>query len=861
MDISNEATIDFFAIGPSTILGRTIAFRVLFCKSITQLRHRLFHFLVYYLYKFKNGVSYYVTPLISWLHPRNPQGILALVTLLAFLLRRYTNVKVKAEMAYRRKFWRNMMRSALTYEEWAHAAKMLDKETPKLNEADLYDEELVRNKLQELRHRRQEGSLRDIIFCMRADLVRNLGNMCNSELHKGRLHVPRLIKEYIDEVSTQLKMVCDSDSEELLLEEKLAFMHETRHAFGRTALLLSGGASLGAFHVGVVKTLVEHKLLPRIIAGSSVGSIMCSIVATRSWPELQSFFEDSWHSLQFFDQLGGIFTIFRRVMTQGAVHEIRQLQVLLRNLTNNLTFQEAYDMTGRVLGITVCSPRKHEPPRCLNYLTSPHIVIWSAVTASCAFPGLFEAQELMAKDRSGDLVPYHPPFHLGPDDTSDASSRRWRDGSLEVDLPMMQLKELFNVNHFIVSQANPHIAPLLRIKEFVRAYGGNFAAKLAQLAEMEVKHRCHQVLELGFPLGGIAKLFAQDWEGDVTVVMPATLAQYSKIIQNPSTLELQKAANQGRRCTWEKLSAMKANCGIELALDECVAILNHMRKLKRSAERAAAASHGLSSTVRFNASRRIPSWNCIARENSTGSLEDFLADVAASHHQGGSGSGAHATRNWRTHRSTHDGSDSEPENVDLNSWTRSGGPLMRTTSADKFIDFVQNLELGSRLNKGLTIDLNNLVPQMAGRDLFSPSPRVTTPDRTSDTEFDQRDFSIRVPASSSSIMVGEGDLLQPERTNNGIVFNVVRKGDLTPSNRSLDSENNSSVQDTVAEFVQLDSPEKEMDISSVSEDGEDYVEQESGKINEVDSVHSSENRSTIDDGEDKQVIDKQVIDH
>lgn len=49
--------------------------------------------------------------------------------------------------------------------------------------------------------------------------------------------------------------------------------------------------------------------------------------------------------------------------------------------------------------------------------------------------------------------------------------------------------------------------------------------QLAHLVEMEVKHRCNQILELGFPLGGLAKLFAQDWEGDVTVVMPATLAQ------------------------------------------------------------------------------------------------------------------------------------------------------------------------------------------------------------------------------------------------------------------------------------------------------------------------------------------------
>ncbi|KAG2683565.1 hypothetical protein I3760_10G036500 [Carya illinoinensis] len=820
MEISNEASVDPFSIGPSTIVGRTIAFRILFCKSISHMRHQILRVLLSFFYRFRD----FVTPMLAWLHPRNSQGILAMVTIIAFLVKRYTNVKQRAEMAYRRNFWRNMMRTALTYEEWAHAAKMLDKETPKMNESYLYDEELMRNKLQELRHRRQERSLRDIIFCMRADLIRNLGNMCNPELHKGRLQVPKLIKEYIIEVSTQLRMVCDSDSEELLLEEKLAFMHETRHAFGRTALLLSGGASLGAFHVGVVKTLVEHKLLPRIIAGSSVGSIMCAVVATRSWPELQSFFEDSLHSLQFFDQMGGIFTVVKRVMTQGVVHEIRKLQMMLRHLTSNLTFQEAYDMTGRILGITVCSPRKHEPPRCLNYLTSPHVVIWSAVTASCAFPGLFEAQELMAKDRSGEIVPYHPPFNLNPEEGSGTHVRRWRDGSLEIDLPMMQLKELFNVNHFIVSQANPHIAPLLRMKEFVRAYGGNFAAKLAHLTEMEVKHRCNQVLELGFPLGGLAKLFAQDWEGDVTVVMPATLAQYSKIIQNPSSVDLQKAANQGRRCTWEKLSAIKANCGIELALDECVAILNHMRRLKRSAERAAASSHGLAGTAKFNASKRIPSWNCIARENSTGSLEeDLLADVSPSFLQGvgGSTGGGPTSKNLRAHRNMHDGSDSESDSVDLNSWTRSGGPLMRTTSAEMFIHFVQNLDIDAELNRGLIANRNSAVLQIAGNNQYYHGPRVTTPDRSPEgTEFDQRDLFNRVSSNSSSLTVTEGDLLQPERTHNGIVFNVVKKEDLTVSTRSHDAESYNS---DVPECVQLDCLEKEIDASSASEYGDDNV--------------------------------------
>lgn len=588
------------------------------------------------------------------------------------------------------------MKSAFTYDEWAHAARMLEKECGRRKDSDLYDEDLVKTKLQELRLRRKEGNVQDILFCLRTDLVRNLGNMCNPELHMGRLQVPILIQDYIDEVCSHLRVVCDSDSEDLPLDEKLAFIRETRHAFGRTALLLSGGASLGGFHVGVVRTLIEHRLLPRIVAGASVGSIICSVIATRTWSEVQSFFGDNMPTLQFFDQLGGIFTIVSRLFTRGAVHEIRGLQRMLRELTQNMTFQEAYDTTGRVLGISVCSPRKHEPPRCLNYLTSPHVVIWSAVTASCAFPGLFEAQELMAKDRHGQLIPYHTPVQVGPEEQG-LGARHWRDGSLESDLPMVQLKELFNVNHFIVSQANPHIAPLLRVKDIVRAYGGDFAAKLAHLAEMEMKHRCNQIWELGFAMGGIAKLFSQEWEGDVTIVMPATLAQFAKIIQNPTPLELQKAVNQGRRCTWEKLSAINANCGIELMLDECVSELNRRRRMKRSLERNSVQISGL--TNRSYGAKRIPSWNCLARESSWGSLDDDGIIELSSHAAGGPWGGP-STGTLKAARSYYDGSDSESENMELghHSWTRVGGPLMRTASAAQFIQ-EQGGEITLHVNK------------------------------------------------------------------------------------------------------------------------------------------------------------------
>lgn len=63
-----------------------------------------------------------------------------------------------------------------------------------------------------------------------------------------------------------------------------------------------------------------------------------------------------------------------------------------------------------------------------------------------------------------------------------AGERRWRDGSLEVDLPTLLLGEMFHCNNFIVSQCNPHIVPLLHLKKKLNRKWGN-------MMETEFKHR------------------------------------------------------------------------------------------------------------------------------------------------------------------------------------------------------------------------------------------------------------------------------------------------------------------------------------------------------------------------------------
>ncbi len=46
--------------------------------------------------------------------------------------------------------------------------------------------------------------------------------------------------------------------------------------------------------------------------------------------------------------------------------------------------QEAFDKTGRIINITVAPNNNYDPPRLLNYLTAPHVCVWSAAAASCA---------------------------------------------------------------------------------------------------------------------------------------------------------------------------------------------------------------------------------------------------------------------------------------------------------------------------------------------------------------------------------------------------------------------------------------------------------------------------------------------
>lgn len=458
------------------------------------------------------------------------------------------------------------MAASKSYAEWSlHSLELRNlrnvKKTNKMKpsrEMRLFDENLFVRKLNHLKQVFEGGDINDIVMALRTDLVRKLGNMTDSHIYQYPEALAP-IREYIAEVKRLLEYVTENNFPDFSLSEKLSFLQETRHTFGRTALLLSGGGALGAFHFGVVKALLDCGLLPRIVGGSSAGSIASAVVGTHNDAELRDMFEHLEDlEIEFFSN-STLRQFLAHLLVKGHLHDESHLQNKLKKLIGNHTFLEAYEKTGRVVNVVVCAADANEPPRVLNYLTSPHVIIWSAVAASSAFPGLFPAQGILSRNSRGEEVSFSMQDAFG-------TGRLWRDGSLEEDLPIGALREMFNVNYFMVSQTNPHIVPILNFKN-------QFNRKIANAIEIEWKHRCQQLQNL-LPDGVPSKwltLFSQTWEGDVTMVLPTgSYWTMGKAVVNPTKKEVLEATHTGELATWEQLSAIQCNCTVEKVLDSCL---------------------------------------------------------------------------------------------------------------------------------------------------------------------------------------------------------------------------------------------------------------------------------------------------
>ena len=460
------------------------------------------------------------------------------------------------------------MRTARDYDAWKRAAEDFEGETGlrawrRDPTSDHYHEGLIRQQLTELRRLRGSGEVATLVDHLHESLHRNLGDVGSPELYNvSPLGTKDLIEEYLGEIEATIDALVAADVPGWSLEQKRATVERALANFGRSALLLSGGATLGFYHLGVVKALWAADLLPDVITGASMGAMIAAGVCCRTDEELDTLFDGEVYDLQ-----------RRGLGPRGPLEMLRERsllrpEVLLDTIQNNcgvFTFEEAFARSGRVLNISVSPTRTRQKPRILCHQTAGRVLIPSAALASSAVPGLFPPVTLTQRSRDGEERPYIP-------------TERWIDGSFGADLPMMRISRLHNVNHYIVSQANPHVVPFLHTS--TRQGLSGFAMGMAVGAMRSQGMQAVALARLAMaatPLKGsmdlLLSLAQQEYRGDIDIHPRFEPLQYRKLLRNPSRDDLAHFVLEGERATWPKLAMIRDQTRIARCLTRALRAL------------------------------------------------------------------------------------------------------------------------------------------------------------------------------------------------------------------------------------------------------------------------------------------------
>lgn len=462
---------------------------------------------------------------------------------------------------------------ATTYEEWRDASADHDRlsgadEWKDIDRSSHYDYELIRNRLAQIRQAREREDVNKLVFHLHEGLHGNLGNISNPALYNQiRVGTKSLIERYLQEVATALDYLCDNEFEEFGFKEKLDFFQTTGQAFGQSCLMLSGGAALGLFHIGVAKALWEQQLLPPVISGSSAGSIIAAVVGSHDDSELMTKLEPENIYLEAFKVVGWGGLLRGRPVLDG-----NYLEACLEENIADLTFEEAYRKTGREINITVSPYDRHQHARLLNWRTSPNVLIRKASLASCAIPGIYPPVTLWAKNIDGERVPYIP-------------SRKWVDGSIKDDLPIHRLARLYGVNHSIVSQTNPHVVPFL-----ARKGSGRMLPALGNLALRNVTMNARFVLnlaqrqvqsnDLGLVLDKTESILKQKYIGDINLIPPRRATNVLRMLRNPTVEDVRDFIRTGEKSTWPYIEMIRNTTLISRTFRDCLQRLDRIETEK-----------------------------------------------------------------------------------------------------------------------------------------------------------------------------------------------------------------------------------------------------------------------------------------
>jgi len=457
------------------------------------------------------------------------------------------------------------MNKAQTYDEWRQAAIEHDEISGKrrwreVDQTSQYDYAQIRLRLDRIRSLRARHDHHGLLFTLNEGIHGNMGGMGRSSLYRqAKFGTKKLIEQYIDEVDDSLRYLAELDNDLINPQEKMDFFYRANVCFGRSALMLSGGGVLGFYHLGVVKTLLDQGLLPRVISGSSAGSLVAGVIGTHTDKELEHFYSPA---NVLFEAEREASTFSRMFFGANPQIDVGDLGRLIARMVPDLTFQEAYEKTGRQISITVAPAEPHQRSRLLNAITSPNVFVRSAVMASCAVPGVFPPVMLMARNVHGEAQPYLP-------------TRKWVDGSIADDLPAKRLSRLYSTNHYIVSMVNPIAIPFLR-KEGNRSALGAALGSLGVGMGRELLNFYRGVVQrqgdnwprFNMLMNSVHALIDQEYSGDINIVPSFRWYNPAKILSHLSEKDLIELMEGGEHSTFPSVESIRICTKISRTMEE-----------------------------------------------------------------------------------------------------------------------------------------------------------------------------------------------------------------------------------------------------------------------------------------------------
>ena len=454
---------------------------------------------------------------------------------------------------------------ASNYEQWREAAIRHDelsgqKRWREVDQTSLYDYTQIRLRLDRLRSLRARHDYHGLLFTLNEGIHGNMGGMGRSSLYRrAKFGTKQLIEQYIDEIDDSMRFLAELDDDAIGVQEKLDFFYRANVCFGRSALMLSGGGVLGFYHLGVVKTLLEQGLLPRVISGSSAGSLVAGVLGTHTDEELEHFYEPA--NVHFeAEREASVFS--QMFFGANPQIDVGDLEKLVARMVPDMTFQEAYEKTGRQISITVAPAETHQRSRLLNAITSPNVFVRSAVMASCAVPGVFPPVMLMAKNAHGEAQPYLP-------------TRRWVDGSIADDLPAKRLQRLYSNNHYIVSMVTPIAIPFLRkdgesgaLASALGSLGVGMGRELLNFYRGMVQKQGDNWPRFNMLMNSIHALMDQEYSGDINIIPSFRWYNPAKILSHLSEKDLIRLMEGGEASAFPNVESIRICTKISRTMEE-----------------------------------------------------------------------------------------------------------------------------------------------------------------------------------------------------------------------------------------------------------------------------------------------------